>query len=277
MIDETNLRALARRVAGAVMSERGRVEHPHAHPSAGAVERTHAVHVTVEAPRPAPSASRDGPSQAPSLLTGDGLRGVPDGGRLVVARGARITALARDEAWRRGIAIVEGAAPADARREDGARRIAIAADHGGVRLKGELRAWLLEQRHVVVDLGTHDENAVDYPDYARAVAEAVADGRADVGICIDGAGIGSAMAANKVPGARAANCWDEPSARNAREHNFANVLTLGGRTLAAAAARRIVEAFLGTAWGEARHARRIEKIAAIERAWSRSPAGGERR
>lgn len=278
MVDDAELRAIARRVTGAVMSERGRVEYTSAHPPLPAAERAPGVHVTLDAPRPNPPSSAKDRSRDDGLITAEGLRSIADGGRLVVPRGARVTSLARDEAWRRGIAIVEGRGGApDARREDGRRRIVVAADHGGFRLKNELRAWLVEQQHLVVDLGTHDENPVDYPDFARAVAEAVADGRADIGICVDGAGIGSAMAANKVPAVRAANCWDEASARNAREHNYANVLTLGGKALALAAARRIVEVFLATPWGEARHGRRIEKIDAIERAWSRSPASGERR
>ena len=109
---------------------------------------------------------------------------------------------------------------------------------------------------MLLDLGTHDETAVDYPDFARAVAEAVAEGRADLGVCIDGAGIGSAMTANKVPGVRAANCWDVASARNAREHNYANVLTLGGRWLSPLGASEILAAFLSTPRGEERHGRR---------------------
>ncbi|MBI5363557.1 MAG: RpiB/LacA/LacB family sugar-phosphate isomerase [Planctomycetes bacterium] len=151
-------------------------------------------------------------------------------------------------------------------------RIAVGADHGGFELKQELAEWLREAGHVLLDHGTFDANTVDYPDFARAVAEAVADGRADVGLCVDGAGIGSAMAANKVPGVRAANGFDVASAKNAREHNFANVLTLGGKRLTRQAAREIVEAFLTTPWGEERHARRIDKIDAIERQYSKAPA-----
>ncbi|MBK7878849.1 MAG: RpiB/LacA/LacB family sugar-phosphate isomerase [Planctomycetes bacterium] len=149
-------------------------------------------------------------------------------------------------------------------------RIALGADHGGFATKRALLEVLREDGHVLLDLGTHDENAVDYPDYARAVAEAVGEGRADVGLCVDGAGIGSAMAANKVPGVRAANCWDVPSAKNAREHNYANVLTLGGKRLTVAQALEILRAFLATSWGEDRHGRRVEKITAIERHYSKA-------
>ncbi len=281
MIGDQELRAMARRIAGSVLAERGRVEHATSRATLPAEPRSRGIHVDIrddgEAPRPcssvAPSARRD-----TELVTEDSLRGIADGGRLLVPRGASVTALAREAAWRRKIALVEGAhVRSDVRREDGRLRIAIAADHGGFALKKELFAWLLEAHHVVSDLGTHDENAVDYPDFARAVAESVAQGRADVGICVDGAGIGSAMAANKVPDVRAANCWDVSSAKNAREHNFANVLTLGGRALNGASARAIVAAFLGTDWGEVRHARRVEKISAIERAYVRGPATQEQR
>ncbi len=117
----------------------------------------------------------------------------------------------------------------------------------------------------VLDLGTHGKEAVDYPDFAHAVAEAVACGRADLGIMVDGAGIGSAIAANKVPGIRAAMCYDAATARNAREHNFANVLTLGGRMIDAARMREIVTAFLETPTGAERHAARVRKIMEIEK------------
>lgn len=106
-------------------------------------------------------------------------------------------------------------------------KIALGADHGGFSLKGRLAAHLRQQGHEVLDLGTSSDEAVDYPVFARAVAEAVAGGRAERGIMIDGAGIGSAMVANKVAGIRAALCYDLSTARNAREHNDANLLTLG--------------------------------------------------
>jgi ribose 5-phosphate isomerase B len=280
MIGEEELRALARRIAGSVLAERGRREYTTALPALLTDSRAPGVHVDVRRdgdplrPRvPVPSTS----GRDDHLVSAESLRGVKDGGRLVIPRGARVTALARDEAWRRKIALVDGEhARPDVRREDGRLRIAVGADHGGLAMKREIVGWLREAQHVVFDLGTHDENAVDYPDFARAVAESVAQDRADVGICVDGAGIGSAMAANKVPGVRAANCWDVPSAKNAREHNFANVLTLGGKSLLLANARAVVDAFLATAWGEARHARRIDKITAIERVYTRSAALGEK-
>jgi ribose 5-phosphate isomerase B len=117
----------------------------------------------------------------------------------------------------------------------------------------------------ILDLGTHGRETVDYPDFAHAVAEAVCSGRVDLGIMVDGAGIGSSMAANKVPGTRAAMCYDVATARNAREHNFANVLTLGGRMIDPARMREIVTAFLETPTGGERHAARVRKIMEIER------------
>lgn len=274
MPDDLDLRAMARRVVGRVLSERARVGGELGMRAAD-VTRPAGVHVVVEpegaAVRPASPPKRD--AKATDLVTAEDLRSTPDGGQFASRRGSILTELAREEAWRRRIAIVEGEpTPGGPRRSDARCRIALGADHGGFELKQALIELLREQGHVLIDLGAYDGNTVDYPDFARAVAEAVADGRADVGICIDGAGIGSAMAANKVPGVRAANGFDVPSAKNAREHNYANFLTLGGRRLSQRAAREIVEAFLGTPWGEERHGRRVEKINAIERHYSRTGA-----
>lgn len=143
--------------------------------------------------------------------------------------------------------------------------IAIGADHGGFPLKEKLAFKLRELGHTVLDCGTNSHDSVDYPDFAHAVAEKVASGEARWGIVVDGAGIGSAMVANKVPGVRAALCYDLSSARNSREHNHANVLTLGAGLIGASLAWQIVQEWLATDWGGDRHARRIEKIDAIER------------
>lgn len=150
--------------------------------------------------------------------------------------------------------------------------IAIGADHGGFRLKERLAFRLKEQGHDVIDCGTDSQESVDYPDFARAVAERVADGSARWGIVVDGAGIGSAMVANKVPGVRAALCYDVSSARNSREHNHANVLTLGSGLIGENLAWQIVEAWLDTPWGEGRHARRVAMIDEIEQNYTRSRA-----
>ena len=146
--------------------------------------------------------------------------------------------------------------------------IAIGADHGGYPLKERLVFRLRETGHDVLDCGTDSTEAVDYPDYAHAVARKVADGEARWGIVVDGAGIGSAMVANKVPGVRAALCYDLSTARNSREHNHANVLTLGAGLIGDGLAWQIVQEWLAVAWGEGRHARRVDKINEIERRYS---------
>ena len=139
-------------------------------------------------------------------------------------------------------------------------KIAIGADHGGFPLKQTLAEALRSKGHLVIDVGTDSTDAVDYPVFARKVAEAVAAGRAERGIMIDGAGIGSSMVANKVPGVRAAMAYDLSSARNGREHNDANVLTLGAGLIGANLARQIVDAFLTTDCTESRHQRRVGMI-----------------
>lgn len=142
--------------------------------------------------------------------------------------------------------------------------IAIGADHGGFALKERIGFRLKEQGHTVVDCGTHSSDPVDYPDIAQSVARLVSGGEADVGIVVDGAGIGSAMVANKVPGVRAALCYDISTARNAREHNHANVLTLGAGMTGDALAWQITEEFLATPFGSGRHARRVAMIDALD-------------
>ena len=246
MASEIDLRAIARRAVGKVLAARD---------SRGDVS----VHVGVDPGRPqgAEAGERPGPGSSP-LVTVSCLSDVSDGQDFVVPAGARVTPLAQEEAFRRGLHLVsEGSRPA-------ARRVVVAGDHGGRALKAEVLASLGELGVAARDLGTHDDAPCDYPDLALLVAREVAEGRAELGVVIDGAGIGSAMAANKVPGVLAANCWDEASARNAREHNHANVLTLGAGHLDAAAAHRVLAAFLSTPVGPGRHARRVDKIRALE-------------
>jgi len=155
-------------------------------------------------------------------------------------------------------------APAPGAASGAPPTIAVGADHGGYPLKERIGFRLRELGHEVVDCGTHSADAVDYPDFAHAVAEAVARGAATYGIIVDGAGIGSAMVANKVPGIRAALCYDISSARNSREHNHANVLTLGAGFVGAGLALQIVDAWLATPWGPGRHANRVAKITDVE-------------
>ncbi|HEM61006.1 MAG TPA: ribose 5-phosphate isomerase B [Chloroflexi bacterium] len=144
-------------------------------------------------------------------------------------------------------------------------RIAIASDHGGYHLKAELVDLLTKLGHLCDDLGTHSAEAVDYPDYARIVAQGVAEGAYDRGILVCGTGQGMAITANKVKGVRAAVCQDTYSARMSREHNNANVLCLGGRVLGGGLAADVVKAWLEAGFsGEQRHRRRLGKISALE-------------
>jgi ribose 5-phosphate isomerase B len=144
------------------------------------------------------------------------------------------------------------------------RVIAVAADHAGHALKEHLKAWLPTLGYTVSDFGTHSEDPVDYPDYAAPVAQAVAGGSAARGVLVCGTGVGMAMAANKVPGIRAASCGDVHTARMSREHNDANVLALGARNTDPAQAREILTAWLEAAFAGGRHRRRLEKLAALE-------------
>jgi ribose 5-phosphate isomerase B len=144
------------------------------------------------------------------------------------------------------------------------RTVAVGGDHGGFALKERLAFRLSEKGLEVIDCGTDSAEAVDYPDIAADVARKIASGEADVGVIVDGAGIGSAMAANKIPGVRAALCYDLSTARNAREHNHANVLTLGAGLTGDALAWQITEEFISTSYGEGRHARRVAKIDALD-------------
>jgi len=143
-------------------------------------------------------------------------------------------------------------------------RIAIGADHAGVALKDQLKQWLIERGDTVDDLGTFTTDSVDYPDYAAAVAHAVANGTAERGVLVCGSGIGMAIAANKVAGIRAAPIVDEASARLSREHNNANVITLGARLTAVEEARELLRLFLVTEYQGGRHQQRIDKISALE-------------
>lgn len=139
-------------------------------------------------------------------------------------------------------------------------RIAIAADHAGYHLKETLKAYLQKKGYAIQDFGTESDRAVDYPDYIRPAAQSVAEGQQDLGIVLGGSGNGEAMAANKIRGIRCALCWNEKSARLAKEHNNANMIALGARMMRAQEAIKIVEAWLQAAFKDGRHLRRIEKL-----------------
>lgn len=143
--------------------------------------------------------------------------------------------------------------------------VAIGADHGGYELKEILKKDLASWGYEVMDVGTYSKEAVDYPDFAHEVARLVASGKAWRGIMIDGAGIGSCMVANKVPGVRAAMAYDHASAVNSREHNDANLLTLGAGLIGVNLAKQIVKTWLSTEFGGGRHAKRVDKITAVEK------------
>ncbi len=220
--------------------------------------------VTVAPPASAPA--EDAPiardESAKMVLTEDDVRGLEPGARLRIAEGARLTPLAADIVRERRIELVRRT---PRRGSQKIKLVAVGADHGGYPVKEELKTFLTELGHRVRDFGTNSTDAVDYPDFAHAVARAVADGEADVGIIVDGAGVGSAMTANKVPGVRAAACYSVKVAVNSREHNDANVLTLGSSTNSVQELREIVRAWLSTEITEARHKRRVAKIEAVER------------
>jgi ribose 5-phosphate isomerase B len=208
--------------------------------------------------------TRDESSKA--VITEDDVRGLEDGAVLRIAERARLTPLAADLVSAKKIEIVR---KVPRRGSKTSKMIALGADHGGFKMKEELKRFLNEWGHQVHDFGTHSEDAVDYPDFAYAVAKSVSDGMSEVGIVIDGAGVGSAITANKVPGVRAAACYSVAVARNSREHNDANVLSLGSKTISSAEMREIVQAWLGTELTEDRHRKRVTKIEAIERQYQR--------
>jgi ribose 5-phosphate isomerase B len=202
------------------------------------------------------------------IITESDARVIPPGETVMLARGGHITPLAADTLKERRVTIVREGVVSD---EDAAlappsdiRKVAIASDHTGVKLRRELTGFLRGRGLAVADLGTDGTDPVDYPDVAASVADLVARGEADGGIVIDGAGIGSAIAANKIKGIRAVMAPTVTIARYAREHNGANVLTLGATLVTPEEARAIVTTWLTTPMREPRYIRRLAKIKALE-------------
>ncbi len=235
------------------------------------------VHRTLNVPY-SPSAQAARP-----LVTEADVRAVPVGSQLSVPKGALVTPLARQVALERKVSLNQetlppapsvAGEPCSERRPDSGRTVALGSDHGGYQLKAVLAGYLEELGYPVIDCGTDSTASVDYPDFALAVARLVARAQAWRGIVVDGAGIGSCMAANKVPGVRAAMCYDQATAVNSREHNDANVLTLGAGLIGANLARQIVRTWLETPAGGERHARRVGKIMDIERRFLRDVSRG---
>lgn len=249
------MRAIARRAAGRALAERGL-----AAPAAQDPDAEARVAVRVTAPPERAPARRPGRE----VVSADCLAETPAGGAFQVPDGAAVTPLAREQAAQRGVRLVE-------RSRGAARSIAVGADHAGFALKADVLARLRELGHRVLDVGAPDDRPTDYPDYARAVAEAVAAGQSELGIVVDAAGVGSAIAANKVPGVRAATCADPATAAGAREHAHANVLALGARALERTTALEIVRAFLAAEPAGGRHARRVAKVTDLERRYGRVP------
>ncbi|HXF04311.1 MAG TPA: RpiB/LacA/LacB family sugar-phosphate isomerase [Blastocatellia bacterium] len=192
------------------------------------------------------------------VLTESDLAGVRSRSRIYIPPETIVTPSARDAAAERHIEIIR--LPARARET-----IALGADHAGFSLKEEVKKLLVELGYDFHDFGTYDDRPVDYPDIAYKVAAAVSRGEYGRGIILDGAGIGSAIVANKLPGVRAAPCYDAATARNSREHNDANILTLGARLIDPIKLREIIPVWLSSTLTEERHRRRVEKILDIER------------
>lgn len=202
------------------------------------------------------------------IITETDARVLDRGETVMLARGGHITPLAADTLKDRRVTVVrEGQAPESAAAlapKADIRSVAVASDHTGIALRSMLVGFLRGRGLAVNDLGTHTTDPVDYPDVAASVADVVARGEADAGIVIDGAGIGSAMAANKVKGIRAVMATTETIARYSREHNGANVLTLGATLVTADEAKAIVTTWLTTPMREPRYIARLAKIRAIE-------------
>jgi ribose 5-phosphate isomerase B len=207
------------------------------------------------------------------IITETDARQIEPGATVELVKGGHVTPLAQDTLRERRITVVaagtvDAAIPADLVPRADVRRVAIASDHTGVALRKAIVRHLRGRGLAVDDLGTEGDTPVDYPDTAAAVAKAVAHGEADAGIVIDGAGIGSAIAANKVRGIRAAMVTDETIARYSREHNGTNVMTLGSTLVPdEATAIRLVDTWLGTPMTEARYIRRLLKVRRLEDAF----------
>ncbi len=204
------------------------------------------------------------------IITEADARSLSHGETVALATRGHVTPLAEDTLRERRVTVVrDGQAPPDAAAlvpEADPRTLAIASDHTGIALRQALATRLRARGLSVRDLGTHTTDPVDYPDVAQAVAVLVARGEVHAGIVIDGAGIGSAIAANKVNGIRAVMATSETIARYSREHNGANVLTLGATLVSQAEAEAIVDMWLGTPMREPRYIRRLAKIRQIEQA-----------
>ncbi|MBE7516846.1 MAG: RpiB/LacA/LacB family sugar-phosphate isomerase [Chloracidobacterium sp.] len=247
------VRELVRQVLAAVPGEARTSVEPEAHPP---------QHIVVNSLRDRAEREWERDESSKTLITENDLRGLEEGSRVRVAADVKFTPLASDLVRDLNIVLIRKHPRSSGIK---VRSVAIGCDHGGFKFKEQLKVFLGDLGLNVRDFGTETEDAVDYPDFAHAVARAVSGKQADVGIIIDGAGIGSAMAANKVPGVRAAQVYSVALAKNSREHNGANILTLGSGQNSFEEVKAIVEAFLTTEISEERHKKRVGKIDAIDR------------
>lgn len=250
------VRELVRQVLASVPEEN--------EPPTGAAGEHVPEHLVVNSLRGKIGKAWDRDESSKTLLTEDDLRGLEPGSKIRVAENARFTPLALDIVAEKQIQLVRKAARSSAVK---VRSVAIGSDHGGFEMKEQLKTFLTDLGLQVRDFGTNSNEAVDYPDFAHAVARSVSGKQVDVGIIVDGAGIGSAITANKVPNVRAAACYSVTLARNSREHNGANVLTLGAGQNSFVEVKEIVEAFLSTDISEERHKKRVGKIESIDRSY----------
>jgi len=235
-------------------------------PSVGKTPEVRVEHIRVNSLAPLSENGYERDESSKDLITEDDLRGLSHGARVRVSETARFTPSAQDFISSNGIELVRKSSRHSTSK---VRTIGIGCDHGGFEMKERLIAFLGDRGLMVRDFGTDSKDAVDYPDFAHAVAKAVSDNSIEIGIVIDGAGIGSAMTANKVPGVRAAACYSVALAKNSREHNGANLLTLGAGQNSFEEVCEIVTAFISTEISESRHMKRVGKIDAIEREYKK--------
>lgn len=252
------VRALVQQVLATVPTESGQLP-----PAATEYEPQHVI---VNSLRDKLGREFDRDESAKSLITEDDLRGLEPGSRLRVAQNVKFTSLAHDIVNERNIELIYKQPRQNVTK---IRSVAIGSDHGGFKMKEQLKGFLSEFGLQVRDFGTESDEAVDYPDFAHAVAKSVGGRQVEIGVIIDGAGIGSAMTANKVPNVRAAACYSAVLARNAREHNGANVLTIGAGQNSFEEVKRIVEAFISSDISEERHKKRVGKIDNIDKQYRR--------
>lgn len=262
-----NLRALVREVLARFPLENETNNAPNAEQTEklGQTETAEKFGQTETAEQIEPNAPRenfDRDESEKSLITENDLRGLATGAKVLVGQTARFTPSAHDFINENKIEIIRRQSRRAAPK---IKTVAVGADHGGYEFKEKLKDFLTAHGFQIRDFGTNSKEAVDYPDFAQAVARAVAAQTADVGIMIDGAGIGSAMAANKIKGVRAAACYSTALAKNSREHNGANLLTLGSSINSFDEIKEIVTVWLAAELTEERHRKRVEKIMSSEK------------